>query len=107
VVLAFETPGPSPLVGKYYAGAMFASLDAAGVELVQMAKAVEIHESSVDFVHAYSNRGFTVDGIDSVVLVTGGVGNDALFRAHLLGDAFAPRRVTFATRQAFELAQLI
>jgi 2,4-dienoyl-CoA reductase-like NADH-dependent reductase (Old Yellow Enzyme family)/NADPH-dependent 2,4-dienoyl-CoA reductase/sulfur reductase-like enzyme len=115
VVLAFETPGPSPLVGKYYAGAMFASLDSAGVEIVQMARAVEIHEGSVDFAHAYSDRRFSIDGIDSVVLVTGGIGNDALYRAvshhhprtHLLGDAFAPRRVTFATRQAFELAQLL
>jgi hypothetical protein len=26
---------------------------------------------------------------------------------HLLGDAFAPRRMVFATRQAFELAQLL
>ena len=94
---------------------MYASLDAAGVELVQMARAVEIHETSVDFAHAYSDRRFTIEGIDSVVLVTGGIGNDALYRAvshhhprtHLLGDAFAPRRVTFATRQAFELAQLI
>jgi 2,4-dienoyl-CoA reductase-like NADH-dependent reductase (Old Yellow Enzyme family)/NADPH-dependent 2,4-dienoyl-CoA reductase/sulfur reductase-like enzyme len=115
VVLAFETPGPAPLVGKYSAGAMFASLDEAGVEILQMARAVEIHPTSVDFAHAYSGRRYTVEGIDSVVLVTGGIGNDALFRAvsfhhprtHLLGDAFAPRRMTFATRQAFELAQLL
>jgi hypothetical protein len=26
---------------------------------------------------------------------------------HLLGDAYAPRRWTFATRQAYELARII
>jgi len=113
VTVAFETPGPSPLVGKYSAGAMFASLDAAGVTILNMAHAVEIHPTSVDFAHAYSGRRFSVEGVDSVVLVTGGIGNDALFRAvshhhphtHLLGDAFAPRRVTYATRQALALAE--
>ncbi len=115
VVLAFETPGPSPLVGKYSAGAMFESLDEAGVEILQMAVATEIRPTEVEFAHAYSRRRFTVGGIDSVVLVAGGIGNDALYRAvsvhhpdtHLLGDAFAPRRMTYATKQAFELAQLI
>ena len=115
VVLAFETPGPSPLVGKYSAGAMFESLDEAGVEIMQMAVAIEIRPTEVEFAHAYSRRRFTVGGIDSVVLVTGGIGNDALYRAvsfhhprtHLLGDAWAPRRMTFATKQAFELAQLL
>ena len=115
VVLAFETPGPSPLVGKYSAGAMFESLDEAGVEIMQMAVATEIRPTEVEFAHAYSRRRYTVGGIDSVVLVTGGIGNDALFRAvsvhhprtHLLGDAWAPRRMTFATKQAFELAQLL
>jgi NADPH-dependent 2,4-dienoyl-CoA reductase/sulfur reductase-like enzyme len=115
VVLAFETPGPSPLVGKYSAGAMFESLDEAGVEILQMAVAIEIRANEVEFANAYSRRRFTVGGIDSVVLVTGGVGNDALYRSvsmhhprtHLLGDAWAPRRMTFATKQAFELAQLL
>jgi len=113
VTLAFETPGPAPLFGKYSVGAMFASLDAAGVRMVAMAHAVGIHESSVDFAHAYSGRRFAVEGIDSVVLVAGGIGNDALYRAasmhhprtHLLGDAFAPRRVTYATQQALALAE--
>ena len=115
VRLAFRTPGPSPLVGKYSVGAMLAQLDTEGVEILQNARVVEIHPDRVDFAHSYSGRRFTVDGVDSVVLLTGGIGNDALFRAvrahhprtHLLGDAFAPRRMTFATRQAFELAQLL
>jgi len=111
VTLAFRTPGPSPLVGKYSIGAMLASLDNQGVTLMQNSRAVQIHTDRVDFAHSYSGRSFHVE-TDSVVLVTGGIGNDALYRAvkphhprvHLLGDAFAPRRMTFATKQAFELA---
>ena len=111
VTLTFRTPGPSPLVGKYSIGAMLASLDNQGVTIVQNARAVQIHHDRVDFAHSYSGRSFSVE-TDSVVLVTGGIGNDALYRAvkphhprvHLLGDAFAPRRMTFATKQAFELA---
>ena len=111
VTLTFRTPGPSPLVGKYSIGAMLASLDNEGVAIVQNARAVQIHADRVDFAHSYSGRSFNVE-TDSVVLVTGGIGNDALYRAvkphhprvHLLGDAFAPRRMTFATKQAFELA---
>jgi hypothetical protein len=94
---------------------MFESLDEAGVEIIQMAVATEIRPTEVDFAHAYSRRRFTISGIDSVVLVTGGIGNDSLYQAvshhhpqtHILGDAWAPRRMTFATKQAFELAQLI
>ncbi len=49
------------------------------------------------------------------MLVAGSVPNDALFRSlsgahpdvHLLGDAYAPRRMVFATRQAFELARTL
>jgi len=111
VTLAFRTPGPSPLVGKYSIGAMLASLDNQGVTVMQNSRAVQIHTDRVDFAHSYSGRSFHVE-TDSVVLVTGGIGNDALYRAvkphhprvHLLGDAFAPRRMTFATKQAFELA---
>jgi hypothetical protein len=94
---------------------MFESLDEAGVEFMQMAVATEIRINEVEFANAYSRRRFTVGGIDSVVLVTGGIGNDALYRSvsmhhprtHLLGDAWAPRRMTFATKQAFERAQLL
>ena len=50
-----------------------------------------------------------------MVFSTGGNANDDLFHAlqgkhdevHMLGDAYAPRRIWFATRQAYELAQKI
>ena len=112
IVLAFQTPGPAPLVGKYSVGAMYARLDADGVEILTMARATRITPTEVHFTHAYSGRVFSLDNLDSVVLMTGGVGNDLLYRqvvdlhprVHLLGDAFAPRRVTFATKQAYALA---
>ena len=50
-----------------------------------------------------------------MVLACGSVPADGLFLAlkhrhpdvHLLGDAYAPRRVVFATRQAWALAAVI
>ena len=49
------------------------------------------------------------------MLACGAQSEDGLFRSvkhahpavHLLGDAFAPRRMVFATRQAWELARLV
>ncbi len=49
------------------------------------------------------------------MLACGAIPADGLFRAlkhrhpevHLLGDAYAPRRVVFATRQAWALAAVI
>lgn len=51
--------------------------------------------------------------MDSVVLACGAVSEDALFHqlrgrhpnVHLIGDAYAPRRVSFVTRQAWALAR--
>ncbi len=78
-----------------------------------MARATSIDGGTVSLASTYGNRRWAIDGFDSVVLVTGATGNDALYRevkhrhpkVHLLGDAFAPRRMVFATRQAFELAR--
>jgi 2,4-dienoyl-CoA reductase-like NADH-dependent reductase (Old Yellow Enzyme family)/thioredoxin reductase len=111
VTFVHQSPGPAPLVGKYSSGAWFARLDAVGVRFVPMARAVGITEGTVLLENTYSGRAFTLDGIDAVVLACGGTGADELYvelagrhpRVHLLGDAFAPRRMTFATRQAYEL----
>jgi hypothetical protein len=53
--------------------------------------------------------------IDSVVLACGGVPEASLYeelktmhpRVHLIGDAFAPRRLLFATKQAYALASML
>lgn len=112
VTLAYQSLGPSPLVGKYTIGAVLSRLDRAGVELLPMTRLVSVEAAGVTLANVYSGRQFQLDGFDSVVLACGSVPVDELFlalkgrhpRVHVLGDAFAPRRMVFATRQAYELA---
>jgi 2,4-dienoyl-CoA reductase-like NADH-dependent reductase (Old Yellow Enzyme family)/thioredoxin reductase len=115
VTLVYQTTAPSPLVGKYSNGGMLARLIDGGVEFVSMARATEITADSVHVASTYGTRRWTIGPTDSVVLATGSIPNDALYRelkamrsnVHILGDAFAPRRMVFATRQAFDLAQTL
>ncbi len=115
VTFIHQTPGPGPLVGKYSAGAWYARLDAKGVRYAPQTRVVEIRDGDLVLENTYSGRRFDSEPFDSVVLACGGTGVDELYvgllgrhpRVHLLGDAFAPRRVTFATKQAYELALLL
>jgi dimethylglycine catabolism A len=115
VTLVYQTTGPSPLVGKYSNGGMLARLIDGGVEFIGMTRATEIAGDTVHLASTYGNRHWTVGPFDSVVLAAGSIPNDTLFRelkgrhanVHILGDAFAPRRMVFATRQAFDLAQTL
>lgn len=112
VTMIFQTTSPSPLVGKYSIGAMLARLDAHGVDMVSTSRCLAIGPEALTLAHSYSNRRSTFDGFDSVVLACGAVANDSLYAAvkhahpdvRILGDAFAPRRMVFATRQAWALA---
>jgi NADPH-dependent 2,4-dienoyl-CoA reductase/sulfur reductase-like enzyme len=112
VTLVHRTPAPSPLVGKYTVGAILSRLDREGATLVPMARLVSVDEHGVTLAHTYSDRRWPLNGIDSIVLACGAVGDDGLYRTlkathpnvRLLGDAFAPRRVVNATRQALQLA---
>ncbi len=115
VTLIYQSAAPSPLVGKYSNGGMFARLIDGGVEFVPMARAVGITRTDVQLASSYGRREWSVGPIDSVVLVAGSIPNDSLYlqlkgrhqSVHILGDAFAPRRMVFATRQAFELASTL
>jgi 2,4-dienoyl-CoA reductase-like NADH-dependent reductase (Old Yellow Enzyme family)/threonine dehydrogenase-like Zn-dependent dehydrogenase len=115
VTLVYQSPAPSPQVGKYSIGSMLARLDSAGVRLVPMARAVAFAPGVVELSHSYSNRCWTLDGVDTVVLACGSVSDDALYHelrrrhpaVHVLGDAYAPRRLSFATRQARELVRSV
>jgi 2,4-dienoyl-CoA reductase-like NADH-dependent reductase (Old Yellow Enzyme family)/thioredoxin reductase len=115
VTLVFRTNAPSPLVGKYAIGAYLARLDEEGAVLIGMTRVVNIEPNRVTLANSYSNRRWTLDDVDSVVLATGSQSESQLFTdlrahhpdVHIVGDAFAPRRVVFATRQAFELAALL
>jgi NADPH-dependent 2,4-dienoyl-CoA reductase/sulfur reductase-like enzyme len=115
VTLVYQSPAPSPQVGKYSIGSMLARLDADGVRLVPMARATAFLPGAVELAHSYSSRRWKLDGVDTVVLACGSVSDDALYQqlrrrhqaVHLLGDAYAPRRLSFATRQARELARAV
>jgi hypothetical protein len=80
-----------------------------------MEEVTAITAETVTTRNVYSGVEESLGGFDSVVLACGGVSESALFETlrgsrdnvHLLGDAFAPRRLVFATRQAYALAKLL
>ena len=80
-----------------------------------MEEVTSIKACTVTTRNVYSGVEDHLDGFDSVVLACGGVSESSLFEAlrerrgnvHLLGDAFAPRRLVFATRQAYALAKIL
>ena len=115
VDLIYQTPAVAPWVGKYSIGAPMAKFAAGGGTLRMAERVVEITQGCLHTRNVYAGTPGTVEGFDSVVLACGGQPNNALHadlqgkvkQLHLLGDAFAPRRLWFATRQAYELAQQI
>jgi hypothetical protein len=94
---------------------MMAMVDEAGVKVKTMFRAVEIGKGWVKVAHSYSNRTKKLKKVDTVVLATGSYSETTLYDAlkgkhpelHILGDAYAPRRWTFATQQALALAQAL
>ena len=115
VVVVYATAGPAPLLGRYIVGGILGRLDAQGVRMRFMEEVVAIRGSEVVVRNVYSLREETVGGFDSVVLACGSVSDSGLFDAlkprlpkvHILGDAYAPRRLVFATKQAYALAELL
>ena len=115
VTVVYQSNAPSPLVGKYTVGAVLARLDEHRATMIAMTRLVGLEPGVVHLANVYSGRRWSIDGVDSVVLACGAVADDSLFHAvravhpnaHILGDAYAPRRMVFATRQAFDLAKLI
>ena len=115
VVLTYATAGPAPLLGRYIVGGILGRLDAQGVRMRFMEEVVAIRGTEVVVRNVYSRREETVGGFDSVVLACGSVSDSALYdelkprlgSVHVLGDAYAPRRLVFATKQAYALAELL
>jgi len=115
VRVVYQTHAIAPLVGKYSIGATLSRLNADGVEFRMMERVTSVEQGRLMLKHVYSGKASELNGFDSVVFSTGGLANDSLFNAlrgkheavHILGDAYAPRRIWFATRQAYELAQVI
>lgn len=115
VTVVYGTNGPAQLLGRYIIGGILGRLNEQGVHFRFMEEVIRINAASVTTRNVYSALEDSVDGVDSVVLACGGVSESALFQelserrdhVHLLGDAFAPRRLVFATRQAYALAQIL
>jgi 2,4-dienoyl-CoA reductase-like NADH-dependent reductase (Old Yellow Enzyme family)/thioredoxin reductase len=115
VQLIYQTPAVAPVVGKYSIGAPLAKFAAGGGTLRMMERVVEITQGCLHTRNVYSGTPGKVENFDTVVLACGGEANTSLYASladrieqlHVLGDAFAPRRIWFATRQAYELAQQI
>jgi len=113
VSIVYATQQPAPLIGRYMIGAILGRLDAKDVQLSFMDEVVGIGEHTVDVRNVYSLRTRTIGEFDSVVLACGSVSESSLYDelrtrlpdVHVLGDAYAPRRLVFATRQAYALAE--
>ena len=113
VTVVYATQGPAPLLGRYIIGGILGRLSEQGVQLRFMEEVVAIGPDVVDVRNVYSGRTATIGDVDSVVLACGSVSDSSLYDAlkhrlpeiHILGDAYAPRRLVFATRQAYALAE--
>jgi 2,4-dienoyl-CoA reductase-like NADH-dependent reductase (Old Yellow Enzyme family)/thioredoxin reductase len=113
VSVVYATQQPAPLLGRYIIGGILGRLDARDVRFSFMEEVVSIGERTVDVRNVYSLRTRTLGEFDSVVLACGSVSDSSLYDAlrgelpdvHVLGDAYAPRRLVFATRQAYALAE--
>jgi hypothetical protein len=76
---------------------------------------VAVRPDAVQAANVYSRQTEELTGFDSIVLACGGEADALLYQelagqrpdVHLLGDAFAPRRLVAATRQAYALAKLL
>lgn len=115
VTLIYATPTPAQLLGRYIVGAPLARLDECGVEIRILDELRAVIPGGVELAHVYSQRRRRLTGFDTVALSCGGKSERSLFDrltamnvpAHLLGDAYAPRRLVFATRQAYALARTL
>jgi hypothetical protein len=113
VTLFIQTNGPAPLVSRYSIGTLLGRLSDAGVRLVFNEAVTAIDLPSIRTRHVYSQREAVHEGFDSVVLACGALPQSDLHAAieekradvHLLGDAYAPRRIVFATQQGYALAK--
>ncbi|UOY01819.1 oxidoreductase [Blastococcus sp. PRF04-17] len=113
VSIVYATQQPAPLIGRYMIGAILGRLDAKDVRFSFMEEVVGIGASTVDVRNVYSMRTRTLGDFDSVVLACGSISDSTLYDGlrtrlpdvHVLGDAYAPRRLVFATRQAYALAE--
>jgi 2,4-dienoyl-CoA reductase-like NADH-dependent reductase (Old Yellow Enzyme family)/thioredoxin reductase len=115
VTVLYASVMPAPLLSRYMIGSILGRLDAKGVELRCTSDVAEIGEGRVVVRHVFSDRLETITDVDAVVLACGAVANDGVYyelktkfpEVHVLGDAYAPRRLVFAIKQAHALSLTI
>jgi 2,4-dienoyl-CoA reductase-like NADH-dependent reductase (Old Yellow Enzyme family)/thioredoxin reductase len=115
VTLVYPTPGPAQLVGRYIVGGVLGRLAERRVRIRTMEAVTAIAPGTLHVRNVYGGPEFALEGFDSVALACGGVPDADLHLAlkgrvpelHVLGDAYAPRRIVFATRQAYALAKAL
>ena len=115
VTVVYATNGAAPLLGRYTIGGILARLEQAGVDFLFSEQVAAIEPGRVVTRKVYSQLPGSIDGVDSVVLACGGVPNGELFSqlrgrhasVHVLGDAFAPRRVIHGVKQAYALVSAL
>jgi 2,4-dienoyl-CoA reductase-like NADH-dependent reductase (Old Yellow Enzyme family)/thioredoxin reductase len=113
VTVVYATAQAAPLLGRYIIGGILGRLDARDVRMRFMEEVVSIGERTAELRNVYSLRTRASDEFDSVVLACGSVSDSSLYGelrdrlsdVHILGDAYAPRRLVYATRQAYALAE--
>jgi 2,4-dienoyl-CoA reductase-like NADH-dependent reductase (Old Yellow Enzyme family)/thioredoxin reductase len=115
LTLVYRTAEFAPLVGRYNIGPSMARLFASGANLVAMHRVVQIELGLVRIADVYGGAIRTIDNVDSVVMACGSRADSGLYAdldgsidaLHLIGDAFAPRRLTYATRQGDAVGRLL
>lgn len=116
VTVVYATGQAGPLLGRYIIGGILGRLDERNVRFEFNQQVTSIDGSQVSLRNVYSLQTRTLGDFDAVVLACGSVSDSGLYDElrrtspmipdlHLLGDAYAPRRLVFATRQAYALAQ--
>ena len=111
VTVVYSTLGPAPLLSRYTIGGILARLEESGVEIRTSEQVAAIEPGVVHTRKVYSQLPDVIEEVDSVVLACGGVPQGELLSelrgrhpdVHVLGDAFAPRRQIYATREAYAL----
>jgi len=111
----YPTTGIAQLIGSYSLGGPLGKLADSGVRFELMEQVVEITQGELTTANVYSGRRITYRDFDEVVVASSGKADDSLYQElegvvrelHIVGDAYAPRRLSFATRQAYALAGLI
>ncbi|MDQ6523427.1 FAD-dependent oxidoreductase [Nocardioides sp. LHD-245] len=115
VTLVYGAQQPGQQLGRYILGGVLARLHKQKVEFRHLEEVRAIHADGVDVRHVYTFESQRLSGYDTVVLACGADSDDTLFQQlqgkvpelHVLGDAYAPRRLSFATRQAYALAEVL